>query len=256
MCEKKDNQVVFITNWYKEMGVEYAMKHKQKEKAVPQNTLKLMNIDYYSSLTELPQVIEARKVANSINDISDLKSAVQNFTGCKLKYYAQNTVFSDGKFGSEIMFIGEAPGASEDEQGIPFCGRSGVLLDNALSSIGLYRKTNFYITNTVFWRPPDNRQPTSEEVEICRPFVEKHIALCNPKILILVGGVAATSLLGPKVQISKIRNNFYAYNNPCLGEPIPTTAIFHPAYLLRQPLQKKVFWYDLLNIQENLSKII
>jgi DNA polymerase len=109
----------------------------------------------------------------------------------------------------------------------------------------------------VFWRPPANRAPTQEEVDICRPFVEKHIALVKPKLIILVGSVAATCLLGKHAGISKIRQEYYSYSNQYLSTPIPTTAIFHPAYLLRQPMQKKTTWYDLLKIEEfaHLNKI-
>jgi DNA polymerase len=155
---------------------------------------------------------------------------------------------------SPIMFVGEAPGSSEDEQGIPFCGESGKLLDNILSSINISRKHNAYITNTIFWRPPANRQPTQEEIDICRPFVEKHIALIKPRLIILVGNVAATSLLGKNAGISKIRQEYYLYNNQYLSQPIHTTSIFHPAYLLRQPIQKKTTWYDLIKIKEFIDE--
>lgn len=200
-------------------------------------------------------VINAREIANKATSLEMLKGAVANFNGCGLKLGAANTVFSDGVSSAKIMLIGEAPGATEDEKGIPFCGESGKLLDNMLASVGLLRSKNFYVTNTVFWRPPANRAPTQEEIEICRPFVEKHIALIQPKLLILVGSTAVTSLLGPTLQISKIRQEYYQYSNEYLAEPITTTAIFHPAYLLRQPMQKKTSWYDLLKIKDYTSSI-
>ena len=151
------------------------------------------------------------------------------------------------------MIVGEAPGASEDEQGIPFCGESGKLLDLILRSIGLSRKENVYITNTVFWRPPANRRPTEIEIAICRPFLEKHIALINPKLLLLVGSTAVASLFGQEIQITKIRGQYSQYQNAYLKEPIIATAIFHPAYLLRQPLKKKETWFDVLTIKKFLE---
>lgn len=199
---------------------------------------------------------ESRILADSASDIDALRDAVMNFDGCRLKLTAKNTVFSDGKFGAEIMMIGEAPGASEDEQGIPFCGESGKLLDNIVKSIGLSRQENVYISNTIFWRPPANRRPTDEEIEICKPFIEKHIALAKPKLLILVGATAVSAMLGKHLQISKIRQEYYDYKNPYLDNTITTTALFHPAYLLRQPYQKRAMWYDLLKIQQFLEKSI
>lgn len=186
--------------------------------------------------------------------LGDLKIAVMNFNGCDLKKTANNTVFGDGNPDAQIMLIGEAPGAEEDETGIPFCGDSGKLLDNMLASIGLSREKNVYITNTIFWRPPANRRPTREEIELCRPFVEQHIALIKPKLLILIGSTAVTALLGKDLEITKIRQEYYSYSNKYLKEPIMATALFHPAYLIRQPSQKKQAWYDLLKIKEFIAK--
>ena len=195
----------------------------------------------------------ARSLSDSAQNLDELKQYVLNFDGCNLKQLANNTVFGDGNKDAIVMLIGEAPGAKEDASGIPFCGDSGKLLDRMLSSVNISRLNNAYITNVVFWRPPANRQPTNEEVEICRPFVEKHIALINPKLIILVGNVAATSLLGKNLGITKIRQEYYLYSNQYLTKPIYTTAIFHPAYLLRQPTQKKTSWYDLIRIKEFLD---
>lgn len=196
----------------------------------------------------------SRTLADSARNLEELKKLLMDFDGCGLKKLANKTVFADGNPQSSIMFIGEAPGSSEDAQGIPFCGESGKLLDNVLASINISREHNAYITNTVFWRPPANRQPTQEEIDICRPFVEKHIALINPKLIVLVGNVAATSLLGKNAGISKIRQEYYLYTNQYLSKAIQTTSIFHPAYLLRQPMQKKTTWYDLLKIHEYINK--
>jgi uracil-DNA glycosylase len=190
----------------------------------------------------------------NINSLKNLKQELENFDGCDLKFGASNLVFGDGNHESDIMLIGEAPGASEDAQGIPFCGDSGKLLDKMIASIGLSRQKNCYITNTVFWRPPANRTPTKEEIGLCRPFVEKHIAIIKPKLIILVGSTAISSLLNNDLKISKIRQEYYNYKNQFLDNHIVSTAIFHPAYLLRQPMQKKTTWYDLLKIQSFIKE--
>ncbi len=199
----------------------------------------------------------SRKLVDNISTLDQLRNEVKKFTGCKLKNFALNTVFADGNPKSKVMLIGEAPGANEDKYGIPFCGESGKLLDKMLASIGLSRKNNAYITNTVFWRPPANRAPTNEEIKICKPFVEKHIALINPKLIILVGNTAINSLLNEsRGGISHIRNNYYQYSNIYINYNITTTAIFHPAYLLRQPKKKKEAWFNLMNIQHYLKEIL
>lgn len=184
------------------------------------------------------------------NSIDGLRELIESFEGCDLKKSAQNTVFAEGNKNSQIMFIGEAPGASEDEQGIPFCGQSGKLLDNIIAAIGLSRAKNAYITNTVFWRPPANRKPTNKEISVCRPFVKKHIALIKPKLIILVGSTAIESLLEIDAPITKLRGHYFDYTNEFLnGQTIRTTAIFHPSYLLRQPAHKKTMWFDILKIK-------
>lgn len=261
-------------NWFQAMGLEYYCStnkdHRRlrekffseiKPAATTQNLVVAPSINSNTKLeassmqktlikNENSIVSQARKLAESATTIAELKEIVMNFDGCNLKKMAQSTVFCDGNPSAPYMFIGEAPGATEDKMGIPFCGESGKLLDNILASIDVSRKTNAYITNTVFWRPPANRAPTPEEIDICRPFVEKHIALASPKMIILVGSTAATSLLGKHAGITKIRQEYYSYSNQYLRSPITTTAIFHPAYLLRQPMQKKTTWYDLLKIKQ------
>ncbi len=196
---------------------------------------------------------KALGVAASCSTVEELREAVHEFEDCPLKKTATNTVFADGNANSDIMLIGEAPGASEDKYGIPFCGESGQLLDNIFKSIGFSRENNLYISNTIFWRPPGNRVPTNEEIEICRPFLEKHIYLAAPKLLILVGSTSAMSLLGKKLKITQARQQIFHYNNQYLKNSIPTTAIFHPAYLLRQPHKKKSTWEDMLKIKEFLA---
>lgn len=201
--------------------------------------------------TKINNAVEkARNFADKANNLDELRESLENFNECALKNFANNTVFSDGVKNAPILLVGEAPGATEDKEGIPFCGESGKLLDKMLATIGISRESNAYITNTIFWRPPANRRPTNEEIEICKPFVEKHIALISPKLIILVGSTATSSLLGKNESMSKIRQTNHSYINKYLHNPIHTTALFHPAYLLRQPMQKKATWHDLLKIQE------
>lgn len=262
--EKKINNF----KWLKAIGVEYYCHEQTKGPQMYSENITPKADDRYKLANELPEatansyvndktespIALARFLADKANNIGELKESLLNFNGCGLKKFATNTVFADGNPFGKVMLIGEAPGSNEDLQGIPFCGESGKLLDDMLRAIGISREKNAYITNTVFWRPPANRQPTQDEVDICRPFVEKHIALINPRLIILVGNTAATSLLGKNAGITRIRQEYYFYNNRYLQESIQVTAIFHPAYLLRQPMQKKASWYDLLKIQEWLEK--
>jgi uracil-DNA glycosylase len=253
-------------DWYSSMEVDDVtaddLNFRQREEDI--NRVK-QSIEFSSSFLDSHASLAMTKGIDSHKNprdskryttLEELKTAVMNFDDCDLKKTATNTVFGDGALGSKIMIIGEAPGAEEDETGIPFCGDSGKLLDNMLASIGLSRQKNVYITNTIFWRPPANRRPTKEEIAQCRLFVEQHIALIKPKLLILVGSTAVTALLGPKFEITKIRQEYYSYNNAYLSESIATTALFHPAYLMRQPSQKKQAWYDLLKIKDFIAKNI
>ena len=221
--------------------------NKHKAEIVTPEKLKLNNPN------EQDKIFQARSLADQANSLDALKTTLQNFSGCELKKFATNLVFSDGQTNAKIMLIGEAPGKTEDMMGIPFCGESGILLDNLLKTIDISRHTNAYITNTVFWRPPANRTPSQEEIDICRPFVEKHIALINPKVIILVGSTAVISLFGKHSGLNNLRQQYHLYTNKYLSEPIITTSIFHPAYLLRQPMQKKTMWFDLLNIKHYLE---
>jgi DNA polymerase len=201
-------------------------------------------------------VKQARALADKATTLAELKEAVTNFDGCSLKHTAMNTVFSDGNPNAKVIAIGEAPGANEDEKGIPFCGISGKLLDNIFYSIGLKRSDNLYITNTIFWRPPGNRRPTPTELAICLPFVEKHIALLNPSVLIMVGSTALQALVPDETRtITQARGDFLSYKNQYMEKEIHIYAIFHPSYLLRQPIKKKDMWGDMLKVQEFLGNV-
>lgn len=225
------------------------------------NTLKLhkdSGVDECIENSPINRIAKPLKQKKAEHDLSDLNldkliELVKNFEGCELKKAAINTVFGDGNPHADIMFVGEAPGASEDKEGIPFCGQSGKLLNNIIKALG-YTRENVYITNTVFWRPPGNRRPTPSEIEICKPFVEKHIALIKPKLIILVGSTAVESLLDNKGAMHEVREGFYDYKNEFLNESIKTVVIFHPSYLLRQQTKKKLMWYDVLRIKEYLNK--
>ena len=176
-----------------------------------------------------------------------LKKSITNLKNCSLKKQAKNIVFSDGNPKSKIMLIGEAPGANEDLEGLPFVGRAGQLLDKMLSAIDLDRK-KVYISNIINYRPPENRRPTDEEMKRYLPFITKHIEIINPKILVLLGSTAMNALIDNKTVISKMRGKWIdkQFGN-CKTSIIIT---FHPAFLMRQPAQKKMAWIDLKMIRD------
>lgn len=205
------------------------------------------------SLPLSPQVINehAYAAAQKAQTLDELRAALLDFEGCALKQTALNLVFGDGNPKARVMLIGEAPGADEDRQGRPFVGQSGQLLDKALSAIGLTREI-FYITNIIPWRPPGNRQPTPQETQACLPFVQRHIDLVSPDFLILVGGTAAKTLLGGRDGIMRLRGAWKDYTSQA-GKKMKVIAIFHPAYLLRSPGQKREVWIDLIKIKHSLQ---
>lgn len=198
-------------------------------------------------------VAAATKAAQAAKTIAELRKAVEKFDGCGLKKMATNTVFADGNPDSEIMVIGEAPGNHEDLQGIPFCGDSGKLLDDMFRSINLDR-TKLYITNVIFWRPPGNRRPTDEELAICRPFVERHIQLFNPKIMILVGSTSMSAVLGINDPVTGVRGKIIDFAASFMPKKIKTFVVFHPSYLMRQSGKKRLAWRDMLVIEKFLLK--
>ncbi|MFT6331697.1 MAG: DNA polymerase [Lentimonas sp.] len=211
------------------------------------------NSQITSNLVPINDVInKSKEMAKNAQNLDELKKAVLDFDGCSLKKMATNTVFADGNPDSPIMIIGEAPGNQEDMQGIPFCGEIGELLSAMFKNIG-FKREDLYITNTLFWRPPGNRRPTEDELAMCKPFVEKHIFLKKPKLIILMGATAMQDILEIKDPISKARGKFYDYQNEYLEDPIKTCIFFHPSYLIRQPSKKREAWKDLLMIKEFLA---
>ncbi|OEJ69662.1 hypothetical protein BEN30_02160 [Magnetovibrio blakemorei] len=196
---------------------------------------------------------EAVERAAAAKNLDQLRAALETFDGCGLKKNATNLVFGDGNPAARIVLIGEAPGADEDRQGVPFVGASGQLLDKMLASIGLDR-TNVFLSNTVFWRPPGNRSPNAGEISVCLPFVERMIEIIDPVVLITVGGPATHSLLAHPGSISRLRGQWFTYETPQMSHPIAATAIYHPLNLLSTPAHKRQTWLDLIAIKAKLAE--
>ena len=190
----------------------------------------------------------SKPIKKKITTLSDLKKAMSD-VDIPIKYCATNMVFGMGNEKADILLLGEAPGAEEDRQGLPFVGQSGQLLDKALAAVGLDR-TKVYITNILPWRPPGNRTPNTQEVALFRPYVIKHISLINPKVVVCLGGTSTKALLQTTEGIMKLRGRWTSVEG-ISAKIIPT---FHPAFLLRSPSQKKEFWRDFLVVKEEISK--
>lgn len=196
-------------------------------------------------------VAEARSLAAKATDLMSLAGLQAGFDGCELKKGARNFVFSDGVPGARVMIIGEAPGRDEDAQGKPFVGRAGQLLDKMFDAIGMSRTEGvgapIYITNILPWRPPQNRDPKPEEIGMMLPFVERHVALAGPQVLVLTGNISCQAVLGRR-GITRLRGNWTQ------GLGLPVLPMFHPAYLLRNPAAKREAWRDLLTLQARLKE--
>ncbi|MEM6635865.1 MAG: uracil-DNA glycosylase [Pseudomonadota bacterium] len=192
-------------------------------------------------------VAAAEVAAGAAKTLVELQSALADYHHCELRLGAQNLVFADGTAGAKVMIIGEAPGRDEDIQGRPFVGRAGQLLDKMLAAVGLSRQsreheTSVYITNVLPWRPPQNRDPTLEEIAMMLPFMRRHVALANPDFVVLMGNISCQAALGRR-GITRLRGSWtQAYGKPALP-------MFHPAYLLRNPAAKREAWADLLEIK-------
>ncbi|MCT4557512.1 MAG: uracil-DNA glycosylase [Pelagimonas sp.] len=198
---------------------------------------------------QIDPVEEARKAANAARDLPGLRAALAGFEYCDLKKGARNLVFSDGVPGARVMIIGEAPGRDEDLQGKPFVGRAGQLLDKMLAPVGLSRKENVYISNVLPWRPPQNRDPKPDEIAMMQPFLQRHIALANPDLLVVVGNISCQALLG-KRGITRLRGHWDQVGDR------PALPMFHPAYLLRNPGAKREAWADILELAAKLEVIV
>tara|TARA_Y100000590_G_scaffold109596_2_gene124922 strand:+ start:834 stop:1532 length:699 start_codon:yes stop_codon:yes gene_type:complete len=192
------------------------------------------------------------RFSTKVERLNKLKKKVQFIKNCDLKKNATNIVFSDGYINSKIMIIGEGPGANEDMEGKPFVGRAGKLLDKMLESIQLDR-TKVYISNVVNYRPPENRKPTDIEIERYLPFLKSHIEIISPKILFLLGSTALKAIIGNDIVISKARGKWMQKE---IGRTkLWVIASFHPAFLMRQPEQKKLAWIDLKMIRDKLKNL-
>lgn len=197
---------------------------------------------------------QARQLAQGCQTLEELKAAIEGFDGISIKKTAMNIVFADGNPKAPVMVIGEAPAGDDDKQGKPFLGSAGQLLDRILVSIGLNRSLEevahaVYLTNVLNWRPPGNRTPSEAEMNISLPFIERHIELIAPKIIILLGGGPGKLLLDKTESISKLRGRFHAFND------IPTIVTYPPAYLLTTPAQKRAVWQDILMVDAKRDEL-
>jgi DNA polymerase len=202
-----------------------------------------------------PGPAEAEQIAAACATLEDLRAALQNFSGCGLRDTATQLVFADGADDTNLILIGEAPGAEEDRAGRPFVGPAGQLLDRMLASIGLDRK-KCRIVNTVPWRPPGNRAPSESELAVCLPFLRRHIALIRPAGLLLLGAVAAKAMLPAQTGntgIRRLRGRWHSLDIPGLDAPIAALPTYHPAYLLRTPNAKRESWHDLIALRQWLN---
>ncbi|PZP55665.1 MAG: uracil-DNA glycosylase [Micavibrio aeruginosavorus] len=260
-----------ILEWYLEQGVTELLEDAPVDRfaavsasaSVPVVALKSappINIISEMPLGTNDAKIEALKLAQSAHSLTELEAAIRDFDGLAIRKTATNLVFSDGNPKAKVMVIGEAPGGDEDIQGKPFVGVSGQLLDRMFAAIGLSRQsddpdTSLYISNILNWRPPGNRTPSPAEVEISLAFIERHIALIQPKILVFMGGVSAKALLDTVEGITKLRGKWANYRplTEVGGAEIPVMPTFHPSFLLRTPIQKKQAWNDMLLLKKRLS---
>lgn len=253
-----------LLEWYLDTGVdstcdtECALAQSVQTKSVPTlNATPAKKQEIRPAVSILSQTTpeackNARQIAENAQTLDELRSMVEKFEGCALKFNAKSTVFGAGNPKAEVMIIGEAPGADEDRLGLPFVGRSGQLLEKMLKAINLKRE-DVYITNILPWRPPGNRTPTDGEVAVCLPFLRRQIDLIEPKILLLLGGSAANAVLDNAEPISRLRGHWLEYK-PTLKSKIPALASFHPAYLLRNAAQKAKSWSDFLRICKKLKE--
>ena len=195
-------------------------------------------------------MMAAREAARTAASLDELRAILDRFEGCALRTTATQLVFADGNPQARVMFVGEAPGRDEDLAGLPFVGRSGKLLDRMLAAIGLDR-SSAYIANIVPWRPPGNRTPTPQESAICVPFIRRQIELADPDVLVCMGNPSTQILLATKDGITKTRGRWFAFHTGT--REIRAIATYHPAFLLRSPLQKRLAWRDFLAIKKALA---
>lgn len=212
-----------------------------------------------ASVTSGDALAHARALAAKATNLEELRLAIESFDGCGLKNTAQSTVFCDGNPKARVMLVGEAPGRHEDREGKPFVGPAGQLLDRMFKAIGLSRDAEdpneaVYITNILPWRPPGNRNPSAEEIALCQPFIDRHIELMDPALVVALGGVSAKQLLDTSTGIMRLRGR-WSEISIAGGRQIPVMPMFHPAYLLRQPAQKRYAWDDLQSLRDKIRSL-
>lgn len=249
-----------LLQWYVDAGVDETIGDHPtdwfgvSEKTVQKQAPTVSRPAPVAAQPRAPQIkSDAGEIAAKCKTLSELHEALLSFEGCGLKKTASHTVFSDGNPESRLMLIGEAPGAEEDRQGKPFVGASGQLLDKMFGAIGMNRADDFYISNILPWRPPGNRKPSDMESAVCLPFIKRHIELFKPDVLVLLGGTAASVLLETTTGITRLRGKWHDYDVG--GKDVPAIALYHPAYLLRQPQAKSDAWKDLRSIRNRMSNI-
>ena len=210
------------------------------------------DIEYIFENKPINRTITKPKVEDKLTLLDDLKKEIQNIDSCELKSHAKNFVFNDGNHESKVMIVGEGPGEKEDELGKPFVGDAGILLNKMLKAININRD-KIYITNVVNFRPPNNRKPEIKEITRYSNYLRKHISIIDPKILILLGSTAMESLFGSNIKISRERGK---WKEVIINSKVYLTMVsFHPAYLLRQPEQKKHSWTDLKEIRKKIDEL-
>ena len=269
MPDAHPNDAAALLAWYAEMGVDIALEEaavdrfRMPEPAPEPAPAPPPRPGARASAADLPRpppvavpsfdetARAAREMARAATTLEELRAALERFEGCNLKITATRLVFADGDPQGRVMLVGEAPGRDEDIQGLPFVGRSGQLLDRMLAAIGLTRN-DVYIANVVPWRPPGNRTPTPQETAACRPFIERQIELADPDFLVILGTAAAKELLDSPEGILKLRGRWREFDTG--RRKIRAMATLHPAYLLRQPLQKRLAWRDFLTLKAALEE--
>lgn len=247
-----------LLRWYVDAGVDEAVgattvdqfAPRPASPAAPKPAIAVITASAQPSADEA--VVLARNAAAAAATFDELAAAVAAFDACPLKAGARNTCFADGVSGAPLLVVGEAPGRDEDAVGKPFVGRAGQLLDKMLGAIGRSRRSDVLISNVVFWRPPGNRAPTQAEIAICRPFVERLIELTSPNAILLAGGVPTQTLIGA-AGIMRARGAWRVLELPS-GARFSCMPIFHPAFLLRQPSQKRLAWADLQTLAAGLRE--
>ncbi|WP_050604005.1 uracil-DNA glycosylase family protein [Ruegeria sp. 6PALISEP08] len=239
-----------LLEWQIELGATEAIGDAPVDRyALPDTSPKPKKAEAATAAPTKPKAVDpvatALSVAQAASSLDQLRSAMEAFEQCELKRGARQLVFADGTPGARVMIIGEAPGREEDREGKPFVGRAGQLLDRMLAAIDLDRRENVYITNVLPWRPPQNRDPKPEEIGMMKPFLERHVALAKPEVLVVMGNISCQAVLG-KRGITRLRGNWDQ------AMDLPVIPMFHPAYLLRQPQMKRQAWADLLELKARL----